>query len=341
MKLSCEPLTLQLKTPFRIAHGVSDQRENMLVRLEQDGLVGLGEAAAVPYYHETPAGIQDYLEGVEYLLGDDPFLLEEILNRLPPGSRAARNAVDLALHDLWGKRLGQPLYRLFGLSPQRIPETSYTIGMDEPERMGEHARRCGYPILKIKLGSPQDEAMVHSIRSLAPQARLRVDANAGWNREQAGELIPRLARFGIELVEQPLPADDIEGLRALRASLRFQGVEVPIFVDESVKTARDVAALAGLVDGVVIKLMKSCGIREALRAIHTARALGMQVMMSCMVESSLGVTAAAHLAPLCDYVDLDGPLLVSNDPFEGVRYERARLVLPEKPGLGVERRFQV
>jgi L-alanine-DL-glutamate epimerase-like enolase superfamily enzyme len=319
---------------------VSDRRENVLVRLEQDGLVGLGEAAAVPYYQETPGGIQAYLSSVEELLGEDPCLLEDALKHLPPGSRAARNALDLALHDLWGKRLGQPLFRLFGLDPARVPETSFTIGMDDPQRMGESARQCGYPIIKIKLGSQDDEALVAAIRRAAPQARLRVDANAGWSRAQAMELIPRLVQYGIELVEQPLPADDIEGLRGLRAGLRGQGVEVPIFVDESIKTSQDVAMLAGVVDGVVLKLMKSCGIREALRAIHTARALGMQIMMGCMVESSLGITAAAHLAPLCDFVDLDGPLLIANDPFVGVGYVGARLVLPERPGLGVERRVK-
>lgn len=334
MKLTYEPLTLKLKTPFRIAHGVSDQRQNILVRLEHDGWIGLGEAPAVPQYHETPAGIQEYLQGIGDLLGDDPFQLEDILNRLPPGSLAARNAIDLALHDLWGKQLGQPLYRLLGLNPERIPETSFTIGIDEPQRMAEAARRSGYPILKIKLGSPDDLAILEAIRA-ETRARLRVDANAGWTRDQAARIIPRLEEFGVEFIEQPLPAGDIDGLRTLRADLRARGVRLPIFVDESVKTARDVAALAGIVDGVVIKLMKSCGIRGALRAIHTARALGMAVMLSCMVESSLGVTAAAHLGPLCDFVDLDGPLLVANDPFLGVRYEGARLVLPDRPGLGV------
>ena len=161
-----------------------------------------------------------------------------------------------------------------------------------------------------------------------------MDANAGWTREQAARLIPRLAEFGLEFVEQPLPAGDLDGLRWLRA----QNLGLPIFADESVKSARDVAAHAGLVDGVVIKLMKTGGLREAVRAIHTARALGMQVMLGCMVETSVGVTAAAHLAPLCDYADLDGPLLIANDPYAGVRYDGARLVLPDTPGLGVARR---
>lgn len=340
MKLSIEPYTIQLKIPFRIAHGVSEQRHNVIAALEHDGLQGIGEGAAVVYHGETQAGITEYLEDLRRLPGvmdEDPDRLEDILQRLPAGSRAARAAFDFALHDLWGQRLGQPLYRLLGLNPQRIPLTSYTVGMDEPQAMAERARESGYPIIKVKLGSGDDEAMLAAIRSATP-ARLRVDANAGWSRQQAAALIPRLVQYDLEFVEQPLPVGDIEGLRWLRAELKAAGVQAQIFADESVKSARDVAAHAGAVDGVVIKLMKTGGLREGLRAIHTARSLDMQVMLSCMVETSLGVTAAAHLAPLCDYVDLDGPLLIANDPFEGVRYEGARLTLPDRPGIGVKRR---
>lgn len=325
------PLTLELRTTFRIAHGASDQRHNVLVRVAE----GVGEAAAVAYHGETQAGIMSYLESLGGF-DDDPMLgeaLENVLTRLPAGSQAARAGVDIALHDLWGQRLGQPLYRLLGLNPEKIPLTSFTIAMDAPEAMAERARASGLPILKIKVGSEQDEAMLSAIRK-ATDAQLRLDANAGWNREQAQKWLPRLAEYGVELMEQPLPVGDIEGLRQLRALKSG----VPIFADESIKTARDVAAHAGAVDGVVIKLMKTGGIREALRAIHTARAHDMQVMLSCMIESSVGVTAAAHLAPLCDTVDLDGPLLVKNDPFEGVRYEGARLILPNRPGIGVRSR---
>jgi L-Ala-D/L-Glu epimerase len=186
------------------------------------------------------------------------------------------------------------------------------------------------PLIKVKLGSIDDEARLSAIRD-ATSARVRVDANGGWTREYAAKLIPRLAEFGLELIEQPLAVGDIEGLRWLR-SLKLN---TPIFADENIKTARDVAAHAGAVDGVVIKLMKTGGIREALRAIHTARALDMLVMIGCMVETSLGVTAAAHLAPLCDYVDLDGPLLIKNDPFKGIEYHGAKIVLPKHPGIGV------
>jgi L-alanine-DL-glutamate epimerase-like enolase superfamily enzyme len=331
LNLRCRPVTLDLKTTFRIAHGASDQRHNVIVYLEE----GLGESAVVPYYGDTQAGIVAYLERAAGELGDDPFLMEDLLNRLPSGSPAARAAVDIALHDLWGKRLGQPLYRLLGLNPQALPPTSFTIAIDEPAVMAEQAAACGYPVIKIKLGSPQDESIVAAIRQ-ATDARLRVDANAGWSREEAARLIPRLAEYDLEFIEQPLPTGDIEGLRWLKERLRRQKIAMPLFADESVRNAADVAAHAGAIDGVVVKLMKSGGIREALRAIHTARALDMQIMIGCMVETSIGVTAAAHLAPLCDYADLDGPLLIRNDPFTGLRYEGSRMILPAGPGLGVE-----
>lgn len=325
MTLTWQPYTVKLKTVWRIAHGATTERHNVLVQLGE----GLGEAAGVPHHGESQEGIIAYLES----LGErdwDPFQMEAVLNGLPDGSAAARDALDMALHDALGKRLGQPLYRLLGLDPQRAPLTSYTISMDEPEVMAQRALESGMPVLKIKMGGPQDEKVLQAIRSVT-DARIRVDANAGWSRETAAALIPRLVQYDIEFVEQPLAIGDIEGLRWLHSL----NLGAPIFADENVKTSHDVAAHAGAVDGVVIKLQKTGGIREALRAIHTARALDMQIMLGCMVESTLGVTAAAHLAPLCDYADLDGPFLVSNDLFTGVTYDGGRLVLPDLPGLGV------
>ena len=330
MKLHWEPITLELKTTFRVAHGASDQRHNVLVYLDD----GVGEAAAVPYYGETQQGIIEYLQSMPDL-GEDPFDLDAVLAKRPAGSRAARSAIDEALHDLWGKKLGQPLYKLLGLNPNRLPLTSFTIGMDEPEVMAEQAKESGYPILKIKLGGENDEEILAAIRGVT-DARLRADVNAGWTRERALQVIPRLADYGLEFIEQPLAVDDVEGYFWLKEKLRAQKVELPIFADETAKISRDVARLAGAIDGVVVKTMKSEGIREALRMIHTARAHDMQIMLSCMVESSVGVTAAAHLAPLCDYADLDGPLLIKNDPYCGLRYEGARFSLPDRPGLGVE-----
>jgi L-alanine-DL-glutamate epimerase-like enolase superfamily enzyme len=328
MKLTYEPYTLNLKTTWRIAHGASDQRHNVFVKIGE----GLGEAAGVPHHGESQAGIIAYLDSVAGR-DWDPFDLEEPLRALPPGSNSARCAIDLALHDCLGRQLGQPLYRLLGLDPAKTPLTSYTITIEEPSVMADRARNSGMPVLKIKLGLGDDLAAVRAVRE-ASSARLHVDANAGWTREQAADLIPRLKEFGIEFVEQPLPIGDIEGLRWLHA----QKLGLPIFADENILTSQDVAAHAGIVEGVVVKLSKTSGIREALRAIHTARALGLQVMIGSMVETTLAITAAAHLAPLCDYADLDGPLLLSNDPFWGVVYEGARLILPDLPGLGVRRK---
>ncbi|MBV6395462.1 MAG: L-Ala-D/L-Glu epimerase [Anaerolineales bacterium] len=331
MNLTWEPITLELKTTFRVAHGASDQRHNVLVYLDD----GVGEAAAVPYYGETQAGIIEYLKSVPDL-GDDLFDMDNVLARRPAGSRAARSAIDEALHDLWGKKLGQPLYKLFGLNPQKIPLTSFTIGMGEPSVMAEQAKASGHPILKIKLGGEEDEGRIKAIRG-ATNSKLRVDANAGWSREQALSIIPRLAEYDLEFIEQPLAVDDVDGYFWLRDELRAQRIDIPIFADETAKNSRDVAKLAGAIDGVVVKTMKSEGIREALRMIHAARAHDMRIMLSCMVESSVGVTAAAHLAPLCDYTDLDGPLLIKNDPYRGVTYDGARMFLPSGAGIGVER----
>jgi L-alanine-DL-glutamate epimerase-like enolase superfamily enzyme len=331
MKLHWEPITLELRTTFRVAHGASDQRHNVLVYLDD----GVGEAAAVPYYGETQAGIIEYLKSVPDL-GDDPFDVDAVLAERPAGSRAARSAIDEALHDLWGKKLGQPLYKLFGLNPEHLPLTSFTIGMDAPAVMAEQARASGHPILKIKLGSEDDEAILKAVRE-ATNASLRVDANAGWSREQALQIIPRLIEYDLEFIEQPLAVDDVDGYFWLKDQLRAQRIKIPIFADETARNSHDVARLAGAIDGVVVKTMKSEGLREALRMIHTARAHDMQIMLSCMVESSVGVTAAAHLAPLCDYADLDGPLLIRNDPYRGLKYNGARMTLPNSPGLGVER----
>jgi L-alanine-DL-glutamate epimerase-like enolase superfamily enzyme len=331
MKLHWEPITLDLKTTFRVAHGAFDQRFNVLVYLDD----GVGEAAAVPYYGETQEGIIAYLKSMPDL-GDDPFDMDSVLARRPAGSRAARSAIDEALYDLWGKKLGQPLYKLFGLNPNNLPLTSFTIGMDEPDVMAEQAKDSKYPIIKVKLGSDQDEVIVSSIRK-ATNARLRADANAGWSREEALHIIPRLVEYDLEFIEQPLAVEDMEGYFWLKEKLRARKINIPIFADETAKTSRDVAKLAGAIDGVVVKTMKSEGIREALRMIHTARAHDMQIMLSCMIESSVGATAAAHLAPLCDYVDLDGPLLIKNDPYRGLKYDGAKMTLPDGPGLGLER----
>jgi L-alanine-DL-glutamate epimerase-like enolase superfamily enzyme len=325
VRVTTEPLDLVLRTTFTIAHGSSDVRHNVLIRVDE----GVGEAPIVPYYHETPPGVMEYAAQVAPMLGDDPFQIEDILARLPRTSAAGYAALDVALHDLMGKRLGVPLYKLFGLNPARVPETSFTIAIDKPEVMAQRAQASGLPILKVKVGAGDDVAMVRAIRQ-ATTARLRLDANAGWTREQAAALIPQLAQYDIEFIEQPLAREDWEGLRWLK-----QRVGAPIFADESAQTEKDLPGLAGAIDGVVVKLMKTGGLRGAVKTMAVARALDMRIMLSCMVESSVGVTAAAHIAPLADYVDLDGPLLIANDPFVGLRYEGAKITLPDGPGLGL------
>ena len=334
MQIEYEPLSLTLETPFRIAHGTSYTRENVLVRISDGEHEGYGEAAPVRQHHETQAEVLDYLAAVS--LPDDPFLLEDILSGLPSGPRSARSAIDIALHDLVGKKLGIPLYRFFGLNPHRAPQTSYTIGIGTPDEVQERARAVAgrFSILKIKLG-PDTAASLEQVRAIraVSDARLVADANCAWSADQALEIIPALADLGLEWIEQPLPEEDLAGMRRVR-----HASPLPIFADEPVRAARDIPRLVGCADGVSIKVMKAGGLREAFRAIAVARAHDFQVLLSCMVETSVGITAAAHLAPLVDWADLDGNLTVTNDPFVGVRVDRGRLVLPAGPGLGISPR---
>ncbi|HGY08939.1 MAG TPA: dipeptide epimerase [Oceanithermus profundus] len=329
MRLDWQTFTLELAHPFRIAHGTSLTRTAVFVDL--DG--GLGEAAVVPYHGESVEAVTAYLEAARGRLADAPSTLQGRLARLPrEGSRAARAALEMALFDLWGRALDAPLWRLFGLDPQRAPPTSFTLAVGSPEELAELAQRSGLPVLKLKVGTGDDLAALEAVRAARPDARLRADANGGWNLAQARDLIPELVRLGVEFLEQPLPPED----RAAYAELRGRGL--PLFADEPIKTVRDVVEWAPYVDGVVVKLAKSGGIAPARAQIETARALGLEVMLGCMVETRLAVGAAAHLAPLVEHADLDGPLLIQNDPFQGLAYDGARLVLPQGPGLGVRRR---
>jgi L-alanine-DL-glutamate epimerase-like enolase superfamily enzyme len=329
MQISYETLELRLRHTFHIAHGASDTRRNVILRLGD----GLGEAAPVAYHGESAEGVTEILARwrTELTRLDDPAAITWLLQRCP-GSRAARAAVDLALHDALGKRLGAPVHHLLGLNNLPLPPTSFTIAITAPEELVARVQAAAaFPILKVKLGTDRDLEIVQTIRAAAPRAIIRVDANAGWSVQQALTLIPQFAELGVELVEQPLPVDDLEGFRVLK---RAQ-LPLPIIADESVKTPTDVVRLADAVDGVNIKLMKTGGIQGALAAIQTARSCGLKIMLGCMIETSLGATAAAHLAGLVDWVDLDGPLLIANDPFSGVQFTGAHLMLPEGPGLGV------
>ena len=339
MHLTVEPITLNLKTPFRIAHGVSAARHNVLVHLDDS----VGEGALAPYYGYSQTKVVTYLQSldVDALLGDDPLALEDALDRLPPGPAPARAAMDIALHDHWARQLDQPLYRLWGLNPMQSPPSSLTISITEDEEeLRQRVRAAeGFPILKLKLGAGNleaDESIVRVVcQEKEPTVRLCVDANSAWRVEEAARIIPRLAAYDLLFIEQPIPAAEVEDWHRLRRLL--PGDFPPLIADESVQRASDILALAGAADGINIKLTKAGGLREARRMIGLARTLGMRVMLGCMVESSVGITAAAHLAPLVDFADLDGNLDVSNDPYAGVKMERGRLRLPQGAGLGVTR----
>ncbi len=337
LKLATQVITLQTRHPFVIARGGSSDYRVVWVRLiDRDGVEGWGEADPSAYYGETADTVLTALSKLEPHLPADPFSLEQAEARfvhVAPNSAAARSALSAALHDLVGKRLGQPVWRLWGLDPTRAPRSSFTIGLDTPERMRQKvAEAASYPILKIKLGTERDEEILRTIRD-ATDKPIRVDANAGWTRERALAMLPRLREFGVEFLEQPLAPADLEGL----AALRRQAV-VPIVVDESCIVASDIPRVADAADGINIKLAKCGSLREALRMIAVARAHSMLVMAGCMIESSLGITAAAHFTPLLDAADLDGAALTANDPFVGATVEGGQIVLPTAPGLGVARR---
>jgi L-alanine-DL-glutamate epimerase-like enolase superfamily enzyme len=333
VELRSHAASLTLAEEFAIARGSRSSQDVVRVELEHEGLVGLGESAPVYYRGETVDSALRFLrEQAPPLLGADPFALERVGRRLEsvPGEAAAKAALDAALHDWVGKRLGQPTWRLLGLDRAGAP-TSYTIGIDTLARTRNRARQAaGYRALKVKVGGHEDLARIEAVREES-QVPLRVDANEGWTLESARELMPALVELGVELVEQPFPAADRESLIGLRElSLR-----APVVLDESCHDLRDVAAAAGVADGVNVKLAKSGGPREALRMIHAARSLGLRTMLGCMIESELGIAPAAQIASLVDWVDLDGHLLLAERPFEGLELSEGVVLASEAPGLGV------
>ncbi|MFQ5746157.1 MAG: dipeptide epimerase [Gemmatimonadota bacterium] len=339
MRLDWDILQVAPEFPFRISRSVEESVEVIWVRVSWDGVEGWGEADPSPYYAETTATVEAALEAMRPVLeaARDPERLEGLereLRTTVDGNASAHAAVSAALHDLAGKRLRRPLWALLGLDPEAAPPSSFTIGLDEPEVMVDKIRRAGErPILKIKVGTERDEEILHAVRGAAPDRTLRVDANAAWTADEAFERMEMLSAFGVEFVEQPLPPTDVEGYRRLHEAGRL-----PVIVDESCLVAADIPGLVGLADGINVKLAKCGGPREALRMIHTARACGLKVMMGCMLETSLGIAAAAHLAPLLDFADLDGAALLRDDPFDGPHLEGGRIVLSDAPGLGVTRR---
>jgi L-alanine-DL-glutamate epimerase-like enolase superfamily enzyme len=333
MELRAHKVSLVLAERFTIARQSRDLEEVVHVELEHDGIVGYGEGAPVDYWGETQDSMLSFLESeAPTLIGGDPYAREYIGRRLAmrPGEQGAKQAIDAALHDWLGKRLGEPVWRIFGLSPTS-PPTSYTIGIDSIEGTIDRTNRAhGYEVLKVKVGGADDLERLRAVREHSA-ARIRIDGNEGWTLETARELMPVLVEMGVEFVEQPFPAADIDSCRALREI----NPRIPVVIDEGCKDVLDVARVAGYADGVNIKLAKSGGIREAIRMIHAARALGLQVMLGCMIESELGIAAAAQIASLVDFVDLDGHLLISNSPFTGLGFRDGGVVASADPGLGV------
>jgi L-alanine-DL-glutamate epimerase-like enolase superfamily enzyme len=325
--------TLALRHTFRLARGDSDTRRVLMVEIEHDGLVGRGEAAPIARYGQDADSAARAAEAMVARL-EDPRLFESAAARIAvPGQPAAEAAIDMALRDLAGKRLGVPLYELMGIDPSSMPLTSFTIGMDTPEIVEQKVHEAkDYAVLKVKLGSEDDRHVLETVRRVTDRP-VRVDANEGWTLEDALARLEWLQEMGVEFVEQPLPADQLNEMRELK-----KRSPLPLMADESVGRAVDIPRLADGFDGINIKLMKCGGLGEALRMIHVARAHGLKVMLGCMVESSLAITAAAHIAPLVDYADLDGNLLITNDPYIGAEVEDGRLVLPSEPGLGVKDR---
>ena len=334
MQLSFKRIDLKLRHTFRITRSAEDVAPVVITTIEHDGITGHGEASPSSRYGETIDTVLDFLRGVDLRNFSDPFELEDIIayvDSLASGNAAAKSAVDIALHDWIGKKLGQPLYKLWGLSKSKTPLTSFTIGIDSPEIITQKISEAEeYPILKIKLGTDSDKEIMNTVRK-GTDKPIRVDANEGWKtKEIALERIKWLEQEGVEFIEQPMPANDLSGCAWVR-----ERVNLPLIADENCIRLHDVPKLHEAFDGINIKLMKCGGLREAMQMIHVAKSLDMKIMLGCMIESSVAITAAAHLSPLVDYADLDGNLLITNDPFAGVKVMEGKLLLGDAPGLGV------
>lgn len=334
--LDVRTLELPLRHAWTISRGTSTSKRNVIVELRSGSLVGRGEAAPNVRYGESAETVTDALRQLAPVLDGDLRHFRALSERIAaalPGHGAAKAALDIALHDLAGKTLGAPLYRMLGVDPTRMPVTSFSIGIDVPEVLAQKVREADpYPILKVKLGADAVRETFSAVRAHTSKT-IRVDANEAWKPDEALAHIHWLAGQGVELVEQPLPAADVEGARWLR-----ERSPLPLVADEALMVASDVPRLAEGYHGINVKLQKCGGIREALRIIETARACGLKVMLGCMVETSLGIAAAAHLGPLTDWLDLDGNLLLAEEPFLGHPVVDGRIRLGEGAGLGVEPR---
>lgn len=336
MKLSWFTYEIQLAHTFTVASYSRTTTPDVQVEIEYDGITGYGEASMPPYLGHTVESVCAFLQKVDLSRFDDPFCIEDILSyvdSLSEGDAPAKAAIDIALHDLVGKLIGQPLYRLWGYNPAKAPATSFTIGIDTPDIVREKTIECAgrFKVLKIKVGLDNDEEMVRTVRSVT-DLPLVVDANQGWkDRIKALDEIFFLAENGVKMVEQPMAADRLDDIAWIT-----ERSPIPIFADESIQRLRDIPRIKGAFSGINIKLMKCTGLCEARKMIAYARAEGMKVMLGCMTETSCATSAAAHLSPEADFADLDGNLLISNDRFRGMTVEDGMIRLPDRPGIGLE-----
>ena len=335
MHLSFEPYELQLRHVFTVSSYSRKTTPGVQVKIEYEGLTGYGEASMPPYLGQSIETVTAFLRKVDLTRFGDPFCLEDILayvDSLSPGDSAAKAAVDIALHDLVGKLLGSPWYRIWGLDPSKAPDTTFTIGIDTPEVVREKTRECAdrFNILKVKVGLDNDKEMIRTIREIT-DLPIAVDANQGWkDRSKALDEIFWLKENGIVMVEQPMPKERLDDNAWIT-----ERSPLPIFADEAIQRLADIPSVKGAYHGINIKLMKCTGMREAWKMLNYARAEGMKVMVGCMTETSCAVSAAAQLSPAVDFADLDGNLLISNDLFDGMKVEAGRIVLPDRPGIGV------
>jgi len=334
LKLSYRPYTLELKHVFTVAAGSRSTTPVVLTEIDYDGVKGYGESSMPPYLGESHESVLNFLNKVDLTQFNDPFLVDDILDyvdSVEEGNNAAKAGIDIALHDLIGKLCGLPLYKMWGFNPGNTPNTSYTIGIDEPEIISKKVKEAGeYKILKVKLGLGNDREIIETIRGITDKP-LTVDANQGWkDREFALDMIHFLKDKNVEFVEQPMPKEQIDDIAWLT-----ENSPLPIIADESCKRLKDVSELNGVFSGINIKLMKCTGLREAKKMIELARAFNMKVMIGCMTETSCAVSAAANLSPKVDWADLDGNLLISNDPYEGVKVKDGKIILSSNPGIGL------
>ncbi len=335
MKLSFYPYELQLRHVFTVASYSRTTTPDVQVEIEYDGFIGYGEASMPQYLGQTVESVTKFLQKVNLEQFSDPFQIEDILtyvDSLSEGDSAAKAAVDIALHDLVGKLLGSPWYRLWGLNPAKTPDTTFTIGIDTPDVVREKTRECAdlFNILKVKLGGANDKEMIQTIREVT-DLPIAIDANQGWkDRDHALEMIHWLKDNGIVMVEQPLPKEQLDD-----AAWLTERSPLPIFADEAIQRLCDIPSIKGAYTGINIKLMKCTGMREAWKMANYAHAEGMRVMIGCMTETSCACSAAAQLSPLADFADLDGNLLISNDRFEGMTVVNGKITLPDRPGIGL------